>query len=172
MARPIIICKECGEEKPHHARGLCRKCYKRQYYEAHREVTRERNRRWRDANPEKRREYGRRWRDANPEKGRERARQWREANPEKKREHRRQWRARKNGATIGPVDRDAIYERDERCIYCGSDKNLTLDHLTPLARGGAHAQDNLAVACRSCNDSKGAKTHREFLANASLNTKP
>lgn len=48
----------------------------------------------------------------------------------------------------------------DSCCYCGSHVELSLDHLVPQFRGGAHSADNLLVACRSCNSSKGA---REFL---------
>ena len=42
------------------------------------------------------------------------------------------------------------------CCYCGSSEDLTLDHLVPQLKGGIHSSDNLVVACRSCNSSKGA----------------
>jgi 5-methylcytosine-specific restriction endonuclease McrA len=31
---------------------------------------------------------------------------------------------------------------------------VTLDHIVPLAAGGEHVPENLAVACRPCNASK------------------
>lgn len=37
-------------------------------------------------------------------------------------------------------------------------KDLTLDHLTPRAAGGATAPANSGVLCRSCNGRKGAAT--------------
>lgn len=40
------------------------------------------------------------------------------------------------------------------CVYCGSDEQLTVDHLIPRARGGGHDGVNLVPACRSCNSSK------------------
>lgn len=42
-----------------------------------------------------------------------------------------------------------------RCMYCGSDENLTLDHLRPKARGGQDVAHNLVTACRRCNQDKG-----------------
>ena len=120
-------------------------------------------RQWHRANPGRSGEYNRREREANVEKVRERDRRYFEANPGLKSAKNHCYRARKNGATIGPVDEAAIYERDKVCIYCGSAEDLTLDHLIPLTREGPHCQDNLAVACRSCNSSKGTKTYEEFL---------
>jgi 5-methylcytosine-specific restriction endonuclease McrA len=49
------------------------------------------------------------------------------------------------------------------CAYCfRSDRRLTVDHLTPLSRGGSHTIDNLVPACRPCNSSKGTRTLSEF----------
>lgn len=50
-----------------------------------------------------------------------------------------------------------------RCIYCKSPDNLTVEHLIPLSRGGTNWPSNLAPSCFSCNSRKKTKTHREFL---------
>ena len=41
------------------------------------------------------------------------------------------------------------------CIQCGSTRDLTADHITPLARGG-HPLGPLRVLCRRCNSRRGA----------------
>ncbi|MHB8188944.1 MAG: HNH endonuclease [Ferrimicrobium sp.] len=43
------------------------------------------------------------------------------------------------------------------CERCGSESDLTVDHIIPLARGGSHDIDNLQTLCRSCNSSKGKR---------------
>lgn len=43
------------------------------------------------------------------------------------------------------------------CYYCGNKvayKNITMDHLVPLARGGRSTKDNLVPACKNCNTKK------------------
>ncbi|MBI3746645.1 MAG: HNH endonuclease, partial [Chloroflexi bacterium] len=35
---------------------------------------------------------------------------------------------------------------------------LTLDHVIPRHRGGAHTWENLVAACKACNHRKGSKT--------------
>lgn len=40
------------------------------------------------------------------------------------------------------------------CAYCNERKPLTMDHIEPLAKGGAHDIDNIVAACLSCNSSK------------------
>lgn len=53
----------------------------------------------------------------------------------------------------------------ETCHYCNQTtprKNRTMDHKTPLSRGGLHDPDNLVMACGSCNSSKRDLTEEEF----------
>ena len=43
------------------------------------------------------------------------------------------------------------------CHYCGNKtahKNLTMDHLVPLARGGRSTKNNLVPSCKDCNNKK------------------
>jgi 5-methylcytosine-specific restriction endonuclease McrA len=54
-----------------------------------------------------------------------------------------------------------------RCVYCASPLELafaTLDHVVPLARGGAHTPGNLVAACLRCNRLKGDLLPQEFFA--------
>ncbi len=47
------------------------------------------------------------------------------------------------------------------CYYCGKKfpiKELTLDHIVPLARGGTTTPGNVVAACRACNKDKGVDT--------------
>jgi len=51
--------------------------------------------------------------------------------------------------------RQRVYERDEwACRRCGSDEELTVDHIHPYSRGGSSAIENLQTLCRSCNLTK------------------
>lgn len=43
------------------------------------------------------------------------------------------------------------------CHYCGGhfpSKELTLDHIVPLARGGRSTRGNCVPACKECNNRK------------------
>jgi 5-methylcytosine-specific restriction endonuclease McrA len=44
-----------------------------------------------------------------------------------------------------------------QCKYCGADGKLTMDHVTPISRGGQHTASNIVPACQPCNSRKGAK---------------
>lgn len=44
-----------------------------------------------------------------------------------------------------------------RCHYCGRQvppRELTMDHLVPLIRGGRSTKGNLVPACKDCNNRK------------------
>jgi len=43
------------------------------------------------------------------------------------------------------------------CYYCNKKvayKEITMDHLVPLARGGRSSKDNLVPSCKECNTKK------------------
>lgn len=57
------------------------------------------------------------------------------------------------------MSRQNILRRDgHACQYCGSPKDLTLDHVIPRSRGGKSTWKNLVTACRRCNARKGSLT--------------
>jgi 5-methylcytosine-specific restriction endonuclease McrA len=69
------------------------------------------------------------------------------------------------------LSRHNLMKRDgNRCLYCGSTKNLTIDHVLPRSRGGRDTWENLVTSCNHCNVSKGDRTPEE--ANMKLAQKP
>jgi hypothetical protein len=69
------------------------------------------------------------------------------------------------------VNRARIYKRDgHKCVYCGANKNLTIDHVLPKSRGGTNRWTNLVTCCGTCNRKKGDRTPYE--ANMTLSVKP
>ena len=60
------------------------------------------------------------------------------------------------------LSRGNIFKRDShQCQYCGSDNNLSIDHVLPRSRGGATNWKNLVTACKPCNARKGDDTPEE-----------
>lgn len=56
---------------------------------------------------------------------------------------------------IKEKDRWEIFERDDfSCQLCGARRNLVIDHIIPLAKGGANDVQNYQTLCESCNLSK------------------
>lgn len=51
--------------------------------------------------------------------------------------------------------RTYIHERDKSCLKCGSNKDLTIDHVIPVSMGGTNHHSNLQLLCRKCNSIKG-----------------
>ena len=73
------------------------------------------------------------------------------------------WLLAKSGDPVPgrqPIDPDlrwAVFRRDGyACLYCGSESNLSIDHVFPVSRGGDNRPDNLQTLCRDCNSRKGA----------------
>lgn len=57
--------------------------------------------------------------------------------------------------TLRKPTKSMIYLRDGyKCQYCGSSRNLTLDHILARSRGGDSSWSNLVVCCSVCNTKK------------------
>jgi 5-methylcytosine-specific restriction endonuclease McrA len=80
--------------------------------------------------------------------------------------HDHRTRAHRDGQRLdyGLAEVRALLASTTCCRWCrmpvGFD--LQLDHVEPIARGGAHALHNLAVCCARCNGIKGMLTGAEF----------
>ena len=61
------------------------------------------------------------------------------------------------------------------CYYCGrrfSPNELTMDHIIPMIRGGRSTKNNIATACKDCNNKKKhmlPMEWEEYLTNLSKN---
>lgn len=147
-------CNKCGESKPVSAfskdktrkAGLqhkCKACHNDYFAE------------YIKANPERLTASKAAYRKANPEKVSASNAAWQKANPEKNaaKEHRRRAHKSSNGVNlVTSAETAAIMAQP--CIACSAPGPSELEHLIPIARGGAHTIGNLASLCRSCNASK------------------
>lgn len=62
-----------------------------------------------------------------------------------------------------PITSRHIFIRDgHKCVYCGSTKSLTLDHVVPKSKGGKDSWYNLVTACQKCNSIKDDKVLSEL----------
>lgn len=51
------------------------------------------------------------------------------------------------------------------CHYCGgrfAPRELTMDHVVPLSRGGLSSKNNLVSSCKSCNSEKHSQLLQEW----------
>lgn len=51
---------------------------------------------------------------------------------------------------------------DNKCAYCGKEKQLEMEHFIPLTKLGEFTHNNIIPACKSCNSSKGNKDFSEW----------
>ncbi|UCD33419.1 MAG: HNH endonuclease [Desulfobacterales bacterium] len=64
------------------------------------------------------------------------------------------------------------------CQYCGRStppKELTMDHIVPIARGGKSIKNNVVTACKECNNAKKQLLPMEweqYLKNARIDKDP
>lgn len=69
------------------------------------------------------------------------------------------------------LNRQNIFKRDgNACVYCGTSRDLTLDHVIPKSKGGRTNWLNLVAACRRCNAQKGNGTPEQ--ANMTMRHQP
>lgn len=65
---------------------------------------------------------------------------------------------------VSAFSRRVVRERAQlRCEYCHADERwqfirFTIDHVLPLSAGGSDEVDNLALACRNCNERRGNRS--------------
>ena len=120
-------------------------------------------------------EYTQQWKKDNAQLNAETMRTWREANTEERQEYMKQWmqdnryryanyyRKRKlqmDATELTPEEAaqiQALYMQakamNEKAGYCA----FHIDHIIPLAKGGAHHPDNLQILTAEENLRKGAK---------------
>ena len=62
--------------------------------------------------------------------------------------------------TTSPAEAKRLWRRkikekwDYECAYCGSETDLTIDHVVPRSKGGADFTKNVVCCCSSCNGTK------------------
>ena len=60
------------------------------------------------------------------------------------------------------------------CHYCGltfAKKDLTMDHIVPVSRGGKSTKGNVVVACKPCNSDKKYYTAAELILKNQMDSK-
>jgi len=146
---------------------------KRSWYERVKTTTeyQEQSRAHREANKAAKQEYDRKYRASqDPQFALDRAKAWREANPEKRAAISMNYKCRRRawleGGPTGAELAAWIAAQEKVCTYCSSEcaNEFHVDHFMPLAKGGAHALENLRISCPPCNRKKNAKLPDQWLA--------
>jgi len=122
---------------------------------------------WRTENPEKSRAASDRWKAEHPERNRATHAQWNADHPARTLAYCQKRRAQKANACIEPIPDDIKAQLIElygpTCMKPGCENtNLEVDHVVPLNDEGAHAVSNFQLLCKSCNCSKGDRSHADY----------
>jgi 5-methylcytosine-specific restriction endonuclease McrA len=123
---------------------------------------------WQKNNPERANENARNWRRSNPDKARATCRKWARNNPDVVRARNLVAMSRttsgssKDGVLTGDDVKTIIRRQKGRCAACGEKAKLEMDHIMPLALGGAPHRHNFQGLCKPCNVRKHAKHPIDF----------
>lgn len=160
-------CKPCflyGQKKRTESRIDEYRAKRRDYYSKNRERLLASNAKSREKHKDKILAGKRRYYQENKSAANACIKEWAKKNPEKYSAYRRAVVGRRRAAVKSgdkpPVIAKWILDQPKSCKWCGAEcaNNYQIDHIIPVARGGTHTIDNLAISCPSCNHRKSAKT--------------
>ena len=173
-------CSIEGCNKKHDVKGLCRKHYNKQYWKDNKEKISKQQRRYNQDHKEEIIKY---YQD-----NKESFKQYYQNNKESITKYDKQWRQTLAGKasqkasnhksrlltkdlTIKIIQR--VYEANIKkygiltCYLCEKpiiNNDDSLEHSTPVSRGGSNNYENFGIAHQSCNSKKGTKTLEEWNA--------
>lgn len=180
------FCPKCKAETKRYAKGACKACAKARdaaYYAANRDQAIASRAAYRAANPEKWRAYAAAYRVANSAKVRAAIAAYRAANPDKVRASAAAWQAdnlearriiqqnraarqRDSGGSLSKGLSAKLFKLQKgKCPCCKQPlgKDYHLDHVMPIALGGANIDSNMQLLRRQCNQQKHAKNPVDFM---------
>ena len=175
-------CKKCGVETERYSNGTCKPCRKlydaaryevqsekyKDYSKKYRAENPQQHDAWVAANPEKQRARTTAYHAKNKARGKELSAIWLSKNPDAQRikAHNYRERRRANGGqlSIGLAQRLFKLQRG-KCACCAEPlgDNYHLDHIVPLALGGANKDENIQLLRAVCNLNKGRKNPIAFM---------
>jgi 5-methylcytosine-specific restriction endonuclease McrA len=172
--------KKWYEENKEYAR-----IYRKKYYEeVYKEINNEKCRIYRQKNYDRVSAQERKYRLKHKEKIKQWSRDYYQLNADKKKTWQREWR-RKNPEQSKAIDAKKHHKRkaiesnldatftneqwenckkefENKCAYCGKEKDLARDHFIPVSSGGEYTLNNIVPACVNCNSSKNRRDFFEW----------
>mgnify|MGYP000094199831 CR=1 FL=1 len=123
---------------------------------------------WNEKNKDKIKSSASKWGMLNRDKKRAALAAWRKANPEASRLqfHNRQSRKRATGGVLSKGIADKLFKLQKgKCACCGLPlgNNYHIDHIMPVALGGANEDWNIQLLRQRCNNQKCAKHPVDFM---------
>ncbi len=180
------FCDKCGCDTPRGSQGACKPCdaarksvwrkenlqqtteYKKKWREKNLILSREINSRWDDANKDKRAKAASAFYEFNKESIKQKCAEWRSKNKEKVYANWKNRRAKTSGAsgnlTAGLREKLFVLQQG-KCACCGQDlgESFHMDHIMPIALGGANTDDNIQLLRQRCNNQKYTKHPVDFM---------
>ena len=135
--------------------------YLHNYYQENKERLLEQQKQYHQAHKKHRNKQAIEYRKENKDAVYKKIEEWHDNHPEKRFEIQQRYRARKKNAKgeFRAEDITRMAELQEhKCLRCGEEKPLTVDHIVPLSQGGDNFLENLQLLCQSCNSKKHVNT--------------
>lgn len=154
--REKLLAKEKARKEAYTPEQKARaKEVKRLNYEKNREARIASSSEYQRANPDRARLSTKKWAEANPDK----KKAWADRNRVKIRQycHMRRSIIKSGEQLTGEFLECLLRDQDNCCNACRvsfDEAPMHLDHIISLSKGGAHAEYNVQLLCRSCNCSK------------------
>lgn len=124
-------------------------------------MTKEQRSVWRKANPELHREEQRKHYAKHKGRVKDRIYSFRKEHPYKEVVHRQRRRTRLTQAGGSFTEQEwftLCFACGFKCLRCGEELPLTVDHVVPVSKGGTSYLHNIQPLCLACNLKKKAKT--------------
>jgi 5-methylcytosine-specific restriction endonuclease McrA len=160
LAERRVVNRECVECRKLNRTSACPKNKEkinkkaREKYKENRDYHLKKAKKWREENQDRKKEYSKGWEEKNKHKRKmyKQKRRSAEANAE---------------GEFKPEDILRIFDLQRgRCGICSKKKELKemhVDHIEPLSRGGSNWPRNLQMLCKKCNLSKASKDQIDFM---------
>lgn len=171
-------------------KSFCRACenlISKEYHSLHPEKAYQRGKKYNAKHPERKRISYKKYYQSHVDLQKQRAKDYRLQNPEKAKAANSNWKLRNkpkvaelnakwrtrvlnaDGSYNADDLRQLYEEQNGLCGYCGIrlywsiKRDVSVDHVNPISRGGSNNPDNLILCCMNCNCSKNAKTLEEWM---------
>lgn len=149
-------CKDCHNKVSKNYRDRNKEKYKK-YREEHKEEMAKYNKKYWAENKERLKKEKVEYRKNNRHEIRKKNREYKRKNKDlvNRLNNKRRAKKRKLPSNLTKKQWLEIKSKfDNRCAYCGENKELQQEHFIPLAKGGEFTHNNIIPACKSCNSSK------------------